>query len=924
MKKLIYFTLVAALIFGCAKKETESVGSIYGVITDKATGEPVRAAGVQLSPTGLNTVTGNEGQYEFIDLNAGAYTISVTKTGYTNLVNYKITVAGGTTNKGDVQLEKLPPSLRVVNDSKQDINTLDFGSATSDVTRSFSIFNDGPESLEWQLTETAEWITGVSKTEGTLNAGATQAVIITIDRDKLAGGENTTTIHITSNNGSKELTVTTIGENRTLPVLNTLEATGITATTATLNGEITVEGLPSYTERGFVYATTTMPTVENTIAKITVEINSTAKYSANITGLNLDQKYYVRAYAVNRVGTAYSSNEFVLETVVNMPSVTTQDITNKNIGNGAITFNGTVVSLGDPAYTERGFVYGTTHNPTVDDNKKTVSGSGLGAFSLNATEIAEGSIYYVRAYATNVKGAVYGEEITVDFQATMPTVETQAPANKNIGAGTATFNGNVVSLGDLAYVERGFVYALTNNPTIEDNRRVVSGTGTGVFSYNATGLAAGNIYYVRAYIINSKGTVYGDNATLDFNALMPQVTTQIVTSINTDNGTATFSGTIVNAGDPAYTERGFVYGVTHNPTIDGNKKVASGSGTGTFSFNETNISTDVTYYLRAYATNAVGTVYGDEVTFVLAATVPQVSTQAVSNKNIGAGTTTFNGTIVSVGSPVYTERGFVYATTHNPTVDDTKIMSSGSGTGAFSSNLTGLSEGNVYYIRAYAVNSKGAVYGEEVISDFNAVMPVVTTQAVSDVTETSVRVNGLIESIGDPVYTERGFVYGTMHNPTVEDDTRKTVSGSGTGEFFVNITDLVTGTTYYARAYARNSKGTVYGQEVNFVPNDPNVVVLSVAGLMVQKTDINGDSRVEWATGNSLCENSTLSGYTDWRLPTKDELMVLYNERNTIGGFATSDYAEYWSSSPSYSQNFINGHQFEASYAMRCRCVRDN
>jgi hypothetical protein len=414
MKKLIYLILAAAFVSGCVKKEkeTESAGNIYGVITDKATGEPVRAAGVQLNPTGTNTVTGDEGQYEFADLKAGEYTLYVTKTGYSDLVNYRISVAGGKTNKGDVQLEKLPPSLRVVNDSKQDISELDFGSALSDVSRSFNIFNDGPESLEWQLTETAEWITGVSKSDGTLKAGATQAIIVTIDRDRLAGGANTTTIHVTSNNGSKQLTVQATNSMK-LPTLNVLDVTNIRASSATFTGRITDGGNPAYTERGFVYSMSSTPTIENSIAKLSSAVTESAEFSENAGGLTLNQTYYVRAYAINSAGAVYSTNEANFITVQVLPTVATQAIL--NLAATTATFNGNIAGVGDPAYTEKGFVYGVAHNPAVEDinvTVRTVSGSGAGIFSANITELTTGQLYYLRAYATNGAGTAYGEEVS--------------------------------------------------------------------------------------------------------------------------------------------------------------------------------------------------------------------------------------------------------------------------------------------------------------------------------------------------------------------------------------------------------------------------------------------------------------------------------------------------------------------------------
>ena len=738
MKKIFYFLLAVALLLGsCAQEDKiEKTGSIYGVITDKATGEPIRAAGVQLNPLGTKTVTGNEGQYEFTELKAGEYTLQVTKTGYTDLLNYKITVTAGKTNKGDVQIEKLPPSLRVVNDNKQDISELDFGSAEADLARSFSVFNDGENKLEWEITKTSDWITTISKTSGTLNAGATQAIIVTIDRSKLATGNNTTTIHITSDNGSKQLTIkATYG--RIKPKLNTLETTNIAATRATFNGEIMDVGVPTYTERGFVYATTTEPTLETTIAKRTVEVTNTATFSTNVLDLTLGKTYFVRAYAINSEGTAYSSNENIFTTVAALPTLTTQTVSNISIANERATFNGIILTNGDPAYTERGFVYGTVHNPTVeDDMKKIAAGSGIGAFSVNATEIKEGATYYVRAYA-----------------------------------------------------------------------------------------------------INAAGTAYGDEVTLNFNAVPPEVNTQAVTNI-TGSGSATFNGMIITSGDPAYTERGFVYGNMKNPAMSGTKKPVAGTGIG-----------------------------------------------------------------------------------------------------AYNLNVTGMQEGTTYYVHAYATNVAGTVYGEEMNFNITTVMPQVTTQAVTNITSTTATFNGTIVNAGDPAYTEKGFVYSTSYNPIVEVDTKKIVTGTSSGSYSINVTGINMGILLYVRAYASTSKGTVYGEEVSFTPNSPNTVALLTAELMVQKTDIGIGNLNSMIT---LCQNSTLDGYTGWRVPTKAESAVLFANRDAIGGFNTNYY--YWTSTLSriettgwgygvtkyfyWVQDFKDGGQYDYSWLgdrdneFRCRCVR--
>ena len=208
MKRILFFlsVLFAVVLWQSCEKEVLP-GSIYGVVTDKATGEPIKSAGVELNPGGLKTVTGSEGQFEFVDLTPGKYNLIITKTGYIDFASSTIEVKEGLTAKSDAQIEMLPPALKVVDDNRKEITVLDFGKAEADVARSFNLFNDGVSKLEWQITATAEWIKSVSKTEGELAAGSTQSLIITIDRSLLSSGENTTTVHITSNNGSKQLTV---------------------------------------------------------------------------------------------------------------------------------------------------------------------------------------------------------------------------------------------------------------------------------------------------------------------------------------------------------------------------------------------------------------------------------------------------------------------------------------------------------------------------------------------------------------------------------------------------------------------------------------------------------------------------------------------------------------------------------------------
>ncbi|GHU71798.1 hypothetical protein FACS189413_13980 [Bacteroidia bacterium] len=126
-------------------------------------------------------------------------------------------------------------------------------------------------------------------------------------------------------------------------------------------------------------------------------------------------------------------------------------------------------------------------------------------------------------------------------------------------------------------------------------------------------------------------------------------------------------------------------------------------------------------------------------------------------------------------------------------------------------------------MRAYAINSKGVAYGNSSSFKTNT-LPDVTTLPITDVINSSVSFNGNITFAGDPAYTEKGFVYGTMQNPTIN-NTKVVVSGSGTGNFSASVGNLTGATTYYVRAYATSTTRTAYGNTISF-----RIPIVYVAG----------------------------------------------------------------------------------------------
>ena len=211
---------------------------------------------------------------------------------------------------------------------------------------------------------------------------------------------------------------------------------------------------------------------------------------------------------------------------------------------------------------------------------------------------------------------------------------------------------------------------------------------------------------------------------------------------------------------------------------------------------------------------------------IVSVTAPTVSTTAVSF--VTNTTASSGGNITLDGGVSVTERGVVWGTTTNPTVALTTKTVNGSGTGTFTTSITGLTAGTTYNVRAYATNSVGTSYGSNVVftasPEGGGIAPTVSTTAVSSVTSTTASSGGNVASDGGVSVTERGVVWGATTNPTVP-LTTKTVNGSGTGTFTSSITGLTAGTTYYVRAYATNSVGTSYGSNVVFITTESGSLV---------------------------------------------------------------------------------------------------
>lgn len=276
-------------------------GGICGVVTDFATGEPIKNANVQLRPTGETTLTGTEGYYEFQNIKEGNYSITVSKLEYTDLIDdYVITVVANRVIRRDVQIKKEPTVLHIIDNEGKELSVLDFGNEVT--SKQFVIFNSGAVPISCKVFVSCEWIVSASEINNEIAPGGVWPIIVIIDHSKLTAGENTTYIHVLSNNGSKELKVTAIGEYIepevvTLPVTNSHNGEN-TPWNDTFNAEVIKIGNPEYSKRGFCFSSVNKtPTINDNCVEVSGSGLGKFKYTyrefppQTIT-------YYVRAWVM--------------------------------------------------------------------------------------------------------------------------------------------------------------------------------------------------------------------------------------------------------------------------------------------------------------------------------------------------------------------------------------------------------------------------------------------------------------------------------------------------------------------------------------------------------------------------------------------------------------------------------------------------
>jgi len=642
------------------------------------------------------------------------------------------------------------------------------------------------------------YITGYTTSQNFPTANAYQSA--------LAGGEDAFVAHLVE----------------PLPAVTTDAASLVYSSSANLNGTVTSKSGAPYVNASFEWGTTSGDPYLNTTSPSESVTSIPTSYSKILTGLTPGATYYYRAVGYHYLyAYVYGAERNFTTPAALAPTVTTAGPL--NITGTTAQCGGEVTSSGSDPVLERGVCWNTGGTPTTAD-PHTSDGAGTGSFTSNITGLTPNTGYWVRAYATNAIGTSYGANApfsTDDY----PTVTTAVVTN--VTGSTAQSGGNVTDNGGDTVTARGVCWNTTGSPTTADSH-TTNGSGTGSFTSNLTGLSPNTSYFVRAYATNGVGTAYGGQETFTTDNY-PTVTTAAVTNIT--GSTATSGGNVTSDGGELVTARGVCWNTTGNPTLADAHSTETG-GTGTFTSNLTGLTPGTLYYVRAYATNSVGTSYGGQESFTTD-TLPTVTTGPMTD--IHGRSADGGGEVTSDGGEPVTARGVCWSVASNPTIYDSHTTD-GTGVGTFTSHLTGLMPGRLFYVRAYAANSVGTAYGAEITFTTDTTATVTTT-TVTNIGSSTADSGGNIPSDGGEPVTSRGVCWSTIGYPTVDSD--HTSDGTGTGSFTSYVTGLTPGRTYYLRAYAVNSVGEAYGARLSFttLPEVPVAQPASAIGATSFQTN---------------------------------------------------------------------------------------
>ncbi|MEI6436340.1 MAG: hypothetical protein WCP32_16030 [Bacteroidota bacterium] len=574
-------------------------------------------------------------------------------------------------------------------------------------------------------------------------------------------------------------------------------------------------------------------------------------------------------------------------------------------------------SAGGNQIWQHGHCWSINANPDTSNSHTSLGTiANSGKFTSDLWELSDNIKYFIRPYFTFHGGTIYGaQKEIITLKRGKPVVVTDSAYELTITSvkisGTATFDSG------FAIAQKGICWDTAANPTLlKSIGYSEEGAGTGSFVSSITQLTVNRRYYFCAYAVNERGTSYGEIKQINTVAIvLPTVLTSTISEIT--NNFAACSGNVTNSGNGTVSSRGVCWSTNPNPAM-ANSYTTSGAGTGVFVSYLADLLPITLYYVRTFATNEVGTAYGNELTFTTLPnpSLPTVTTTVVTN--IAQNTATSGGNVTSDGGSNVIARGVCWSATSNPTIANSHT-NDGDGAGVFVSNLLSLTTNTLYYLRAFATNNVGTAYGNEV--SFR-------TWACGS----SITISHLAGSVAPVTKT---VTYGTVTNIPGETSKCWITQNLGASQQATAVSDATEPSAgwywqfnrkqgYKHTGSALTPAWTITGINENsdwITSNDPCTIELGSGWRIPTST--------EWT-------NVDASGnWTNWNGPWNSSLKMhaagcLNGSGGSLNGRGTGGY--YWSSTQYsaplgwylgfYSSNSGMNYSYKA-YGFSLRCLRD-
>lgn len=618
------------------------------------------------------------------------------------------------------------------------------------------------------------------------------------------------------------------------PKLTTGEATNIYRTGATLSGNMEKSEGVVVKEYGILYSFS--QSMADAI-EMKVDAEDGNDFAVQLRDLESGKTYYYCAYAHSGYSTAKGEIRSFTTGASNTPVFSTLDISATD--EKSFIASTSILDEGGGDIFLSGFCWKETnlpdYNPTERDETENIA--DLSEYKLRVKDLKPGRQYAIRAYAVSSKGIGYGETVYVVTKTTdLPVVSSSMPQDST--ETSLTLLARVLANG-AGVTEKGFCYSTEmQEPTVAGLKEIAYTPDTTIYA-TIGGLKPGNTYYIRAYAMSSQGVGYGDvmTHTVADNGQQPNPFT--VTTLNAEragSSSAILTGSIASEDLSGITAFGFMWKSESFPSettvLENYPSDKMNLSTGFFSLQLDGLPVGEAVQICAWVDKFVGNEYlrvqGNWIQFTLPKSVQPAAVSQVVVDQITVHSASVAAQILDDGGSSIIESGFYYSAVHAlPDEQDTRVASIGSPESrTIIANLTGLEEGQGYYIRGYAVNEAGLSYGE--VRQFRTAtitLPTVMTDTVIAVTPTSARLSGSITSSGNGTIQNKGFCWSSTHAvPTLEQQEGYWEASTEGSSYYYELTGLSGNTKYYVRAYAENEKGVSYGDVKTFTTTTSGTV----------------------------------------------------------------------------------------------------